>query len=598
MDYQACPNLARLFFDQAKRLGSKPFLWAKRDGAWEPLTWQQAEAQVLALARGLQALGVGRGDRVAVVAENRPEWVVADLAIVSLGALVVPAYITNTVNDHRHILANSGAKGAIVSTRALTERVLPAAREVPGCSFVAAIDPPAISQTVGPRLLSWTELLALGQESQADIAAIVDTLQRTDTACIIHTSGTGGLPKGVALAHGAILHNCRAAYDLLKSLGVEDETFLSFLPLSHSYEHTCGLYFPISIGAQVYFAEGADALASNLVEVNPTIMTAVPRLYETLHARIARAMSRAGGRKAKLFERAVELGKRRYEDPRSLSLWERILNLILDRLVRAKVQARFGTRLKAMVSGGGPLSYEIGLFFTALNVRILQGYGQTETAPVVACNPPQRPRLDTVGPPLTATEVKIAEDGEILVKGELVMQGYWNDPEATAKAIQDGWLHTGDIGEIGPDGYLKITDRKRDILKNSGGDMVSPARVEGFLTLQPEIVQAMVYGDNRPHLVALLVPAPELVDSFAKANGVPADLTKLAKEPGFRKLVEPVIARVNKQLSQIERIRRFVIAPEPFSVANEMLTPTLKIRRHKIKAVYGPTLDALYEGGS
>ncbi len=336
------------------------------------------------------------------------------------------------------------------------------------------------------------------------------------------------------LSHRNILGNCRGAYRLLEQLGLGDEVFLSFLPLSHSYEHTAGLMFPISIGAEIYFAEGADTLAANLLEARPTIMTAVPRLYETMHQRIRLGIERERGLKRRLFEQAVAIGRKRLAGE-TLPLADRLLDPVLERLVRDKVRARFGGRLKAMVSGGAPLNPEIGGFFLALGVRLLQGYGQTEAAPVIACNPPDRTRIDTVGPALDGVEIRIAEDGEILVRGDNVMQGYWNDPEATSRTLVDGWLHTGDIGLLDPDGYLRITDRKRDFIKNSGGDMVAPARVESALTLAPEIAQAMVSGDRRPYLVAVLVPDPDFAAAYAREHDVPGDLPSLTHDPGFHK---------------------------------------------------------------
>ncbi|MGQ0663977.1 MAG: AMP-dependent synthetase/ligase [Pseudomonadota bacterium] len=582
-----------MFFDHAERLGERPFLWAKAKGAWHPWSWREAAREVGRLARGLAALGVAPGDRVALIAENRPEWAIADLAIMAAGAITVPGYTTSTVEDHRHILSNSGAKGAIVSTAALMGKVLPAARQVEGCGFVIAIEPPA-GTPQGVAVLSWAEALARGERQPDVVPARLAAAARSDIACLIYTSGTGGLPKGVALTHGNILCNCLGACEVLLELGLGDEVFLSFLPMSHSYEHTAGLHFPISIGAQIYFAESVEALAANMVEVRPTIMTAVPRLYETMHRRIVAGMKRAGGLKARLFEAALALGRKRYDQPEGLTWAERVADAVVERLVRDKLRARFGGRLKALVSGGAALNYEIGLFFTALGLKLLQGYGQTEAAPVIACNPPRRVKLDTVGPPLVGVEVRIGDDGEILVRGELVMAGYWNDPATTAATIRDGWLHTGDIGEIDADGYIKITDRKKDFIKNSGGDMIAPTRVEGLLVLEPEIAQAMVYGDRHPHLVAVIVPHPECIEAFAKANGKPAELAALARDKGFHATVEAALERVNARLPVPERVRRFILASEPFTVANQQMTPTLKVRRHKIREVYGEALEALY----
>ena len=583
IDYNAIRNLPAMFFDRAQRRGDDTCLAAKTGDTWETLSWRTVSDQVSALSRGLRDLGINPGDRVVIVAENRPEWAIADLAIMTAGAISVPAYTTNTPDDHFHILSDSGAKLAIVSTKALAERLMPAVQRSHETSTVIAVDAD-ITEVDGTHLVSWADTLNAGRALSDDVADRIDAINRKDASCIIYTSGTGGTPKGVVLSHGAILCNCKGAYDLLRELSdfVEDgERFLSFLPLSHSYEHTAGLHFALSIGAEIYYAQSIDRLVSNMAETAPTIMTAVPRLYEAIHGRIINGVQQAGGLKEKMFMKAVELGRIRYENPTSLSFGQRALDGLLDKLVRAKVADRFGGRLKAFVSGGAPLNPEIGTFFLALGVRILQGYGQTESAPVISCNPVTGVRIHTVGPALTGVTVKIAKDGEILVQGELLMDGYWNNPEATAEVLVDGWLHTGDIGMLDEDGYIQITDRKKDIIVNTGGDNISPQRVEGMLTIEPEIGQAMVFGDRRPHLVALLVVDEE----FAKT---------VSNEEELRTKLSDAVAMVNKKLSMIERIRRFTVADEAFTTDNEMMTPSMKIRRHVITAKYGEALEALY----
>lgn len=585
IDYQNCRSLPAMFFTVAAERGERPFLWAKRDGAYHSLSWIEAARTVNQLARGLVALGVQPGDRVALAAENRPEWALADLAIMSAGAITVPAYTTNTVDDHRHILGNSGARAVIASRSPINDRVAAAAAQVPSVEAVVVVDDPAPESA-----RTWANVLELGDAQPDDIAQRIAAQRPDDIACLIYTSGTGGVPKGVMLTHRNILANCAGAFHLLEMLGLGDEVFLSFLPLSHSYEHTAGLMFPISIGAQIYFAEGADTLAANLVEVRPTIMTAVPRLYETMHQRIRRGIEREKGLKRRLFEAAVTAGRKRLANE-PLGMRERLLDPLLEKLVRDKVRARFGGRLKAMVSGGAPLNPEIGSFFLALGVQLLQGYGQTESAPVISCNRPGGNRIDSVGPPLSGVRVKIAEDGEILVAGDNIMKGYWNDPEATARTIANGWLKTGDIGFLDADNYLRITDRKRDFIKNSGGDMIAPAKIEGALTLAPEIAQAMVWGDQRPHLVAILVPDPEFATQIAPG----ADLAALADHQDLIKALGDVVSAVNAKLPAVERVRRFIIAREPFTITNGQLTPTLKIRRHAVREVYGTALAALYD---
>jgi len=581
MDYGRWSSLPELFFDQAAKLGDKPFLWAKREGLYRPLAWAEVARRVKDLSRGLRAQGVRPGDRVLLVSENRPEWFIADFAIMAAGAITVPAYTTNLPSDHRHVLTNSGAVLALVSTAALARRLFPALAEAPDCRAVACLDDPGDTSSARP-VLRWAALEAAGAELPDDVAESVARIRRTDTAIFIYTSGTGGVPKGVMLSHGNILSNCAAAYDLLVSLGLGDEVFLSFLPLSHSYEHTAGLCFPMSIGAQIYYAESVESLLTNLAEARPTIMTAVPRLYETMHTRIRLGLAKQKPLQRKLFAETLRLGLKRHKEGKPLTLWERIKDWGLERLVRNKFRQRFGGRLKAFVSGGAALNPDIGWFFQALGLTLLQGYGQTESSPVVSANRPQLVKMPSVGPALAGVTVRIAADGEILVRGELVMQGYWQDPDATAHAIRDGWLHTGDIGHIDADGCIFITDRKKDILVLSGGDNVSPARVEGRLTLEDEIEQAMVYGDRKPNLVALLVPSRD----FAQRYPDPA---------AAHEAMSQVLDRVNRELSVIEKVRRFALAPEPFSTENEMLTPTMKIRRHKIKATYGPLLEGLYE---
>lgn len=594
LDYDSQISLPAMFFSVAEQRGITPCLWAKQTGAWQSLSWNETAENVRLLARGLAALGVAHGDRVALASENRPEWLIADLGIMAAGAVTVPAYTTNTPADHQHILSNSGAKAVIVSTQALADKVAEAALRLPRPPLVITLEPWARAQNPGLALHSWNEVLEMGRNAPDVTEKNLAQLNRKSLACIIHTSGTGGTPKGVMLSHGAILHNCKGAHRLLLELGLENEVFLSFLPLSHSYEHTAGQFFPVSIGAQIYYAEGADTLLANLAEAQPTIMTAVPRLYEMIRSRILRQIERAPAARRALFEAALRLGLARQKGER-LGLWESIQDVVLDILVRKKVRARFGGRLKAFVSGGAPLNPEVGLFFSALGLRVLQGYGQTESAPVVSCNPPSKVKMDTVGPALIDTEVKIAEDGEILVRGELVMDGYWNDPDATAQAIQNGWLHTGDVGEIDEDGFIRITDRKKDLIVNSGGDNIAPQRIEGFLALQPEIAQAMVYGDKRPHLVALLIPDAEWSESWARKHGAGMDMETLISNPDFRKALSVAVDRVNAQLSNIEKVRRFALLPQPFSVADGTMTPTLKIRRHRIRELYGEKITALYD---
>jgi long-chain acyl-CoA synthetase len=590
---ERAPSLVELFRRAAAQGGNRPFLWAKEDGVYRPWSWDRVEDEARALSRALRARGLKPGERVLLAAENRPEWLIADLAVIMAGGITVPAYTTNTISDHAFLLNHSGAVAAVLSNGRLAQRLYPAIEQAEAVRFVVTMEP--VAAEIGAETLSWTEALALGEQAGDGGEDPGAHIGRDDVACFIYTSGTGGNPKGVMLTHGNILANVDGAHQALALLGLDDEVFLSFLPLSHAYEHTAGQFLPIAVGAQIYYAEGIEALAANLVETRPTIMACVPRLYEVMRQRILNAVARQKGLRPRLFHKAVELGSKAYERPGSLSLGERLLDRVLERLVRRQVRARFGGRMKALVSGGAPLNYDVGLFFTALGLPVFQGYGQTECSPVISVNLPGKVKLHTVGPPLPGIEVRIATDGEILIHSESVMRGYWRDEAATAAVLRDGWLHTGDVGLLDDDGYLQITDRKRDIIVNSGGDNVAPQRVEGVLSLESGIGQVIVFGDRRPHLVALIVPDHDFARDYARRCGCAAELAHLAEDRAFQKAVGEIVARANRNLSVIERVRRFHVMKEPFTIENGMVTPTMKLKRQRIYREFAGLFESLYE---
>ena len=577
------PNLVSMFLTRVSEKGEKPFLWSRRDGAWQSISYNEAARQVATLADSLKRMGLKPGDRVMLVSENRPEWLISDLGIMAAGCVTVPTYTTNTTRDHQHILANSGASAVIVSTQKLAKALLPAVLFASECKHIISIDEIITGQSQDvAQFHHWDDLVS----GPSDIGALekrMAKVKRRDLACLIYTSGTGGAPRGVMQHHGMILHNVEGCIDVIANdFGWDDEVFLSFLPASHAYEHTGGQHFPIALGAQIYFAESLEKLAANIEEVRPTIMVVVPRLFEMLRAKIMKQVEKDGGLPAYLMGRALSIETKRYGG-RSVP-WDLPMDGILSLTLRKKVRRKFGGRMKAMVSGGAPLNPDVGLFFQAMGLPLLQGYGQTEAGPVISCNRPKAGiRMETVGPPLKNTEVRIADDGEIMVRGELVMKGYWHNPDESGRVLQGDWLATGDVGHLDSKGRIVITDRKKDLIVNDKGDNVSPQRVEGMLTLQPEILQAMVYGDRRPHLVALLVPDPEEMKQFRDD----AD--------GMHKALSKAVDRVNAELSVIEKIRRFIIADEAFTVENEMLTPSMKIRRHVIGKTYDERLDALFK---
>ncbi len=593
-DFRNAKNLIELFLQRTEELGDKPFLSAKHEGVWLPLSWNETARQVCVLAEALRGIGLERGDRVLVVSENRPEWCIADLAIMAAGCVTVPAYVTNTERDHLHVLENSGARAVIVADAKLAKTLLPAVLRADGVDHLIAIEPFKTPQMGGTQCHLWSDLLTGdAAAARAAVEARASKIARTDTACIIYTSGTGGSPRGVIQHHGAILMNVDgAARVLAEDFGWGDEVFLSFLPLSHAYEHTGGQFLPIGMGGQIFYSEGLEKLASNIEEVRPTIMVVVPRLFEVLRARIMKQIEKQGKVANFMMDRALGIAAQ----PRK-RLRDRPADFVIEKLLRPKIRARFGGRMKAMVSGGAPLNPEVGNFFEAMGLTMLQGYGQTEAGPVISCNRPKAGlKMDTVGPPLEGVEIRIAVDGEILVRGELVMQGYWRNDAETARVLQGGWLHTGDVGHVDSQGRIVITDRKKDMIVNDKGDNVSPQKVEGMLTLQSEIAQAMVTGDRRPYLVGLIVPDAEWALEWARAEGEKFDLPALQDLPAFKAAIRTALDRVNAELSVVERVRRFAFADEPFAIDNEEMTPSLKIRRHKLKERYGARLDGLYKG--
>ena len=595
LNFDQFNSIVSLFHHQVKLFQDKPYLWKKIDGKYTSLSWKQVREQVDSIAKGLKNLGILKGDRVVILSENRPEWQIADLAIMSIGAISVPAYTTSTTSDYSHIINHSEARCIIISSHSLALKALPAVAESSKCKNVIKIDNDNNIYNEPINITSWNTLVKENNDDKlSDFEEEAKTQQRKDTACIIYTSGTGGNPKGVMLSHGAMLTNCTGAKELLKNLikDLKEIRFLSWLPLSHSYEHTLQ-FFKMGISAQVFYAESIDTLLVNMGEVKPHFMTAVPRFYDSLHTRISQGLKKQGKISQLLFASTLKLGKKNYFNEKMNGL-EKITNKLLDKIVRRKVNKRFGGNLKALVSGGSALNFEVGLYLTALGLPLLQGYGQTETAPVVSANPPEKVKLDTVGIVFKGSEVKIADDGEILVRGENVMNGYWNDPHSTNATIIDGWVHTGDIGEFDEDNYLIITDRKKDIIVNSGGDNISPSRIEAKLDIAPEIAQSMLYGDYKNYLVAIIVPNKEEALIWAKENNKSEDLSILIEDEDFIKIIKQITEKINKNLSVIEQVRKFILIDHEFTIENGMMTPSMKVRRFKVKEKYEESLENLY----
>ncbi len=558
----AWPNLASMMFALARRWPTRPMLRAWRGDNWQSITWGEFAQMAASCARRLRQAGVSAGDRVVLCMENRPEFPIAETALLAIRAVPVPSYTTNTVEDHAHLLRDSGARAAIVSSVALADRLRAAA--------VTGLDLLVVTDGDPDGSVPWAALVQ-DQRSPDDIEAEAAGIPPTALACLIYTSGTAGSPRGVMLPHRCILSNCAAAVELVRPLRLKDEIYLSYLPLSHAYEHTVGQFFFLSLGTEIVYSRGVEHLAADMLAVRPTVLTAVPRVLEVIRARVLNQVAREKPLRRRLFQMALAIGLKRVDGAR-MTLLEHALDPLLDRLVRAKVRARFGGRLVAAMSGGARLEPEVGRFFLALGMTIMQGYGQTEAGPVISANPPDAIRIDTVGKPLENVDLRIADDGEILVRGGLVMDGYWNRPRDTAVTIRDGWLHTGDIGELDR-GYLRITDRKKDMIVLSGGENVSPAKIEGMLMAETEIAQAVVTGEGRSGVSALVVAA-EGYDDVAVALAV---------------------NRTNMRLSITERIRKHGLVPA-FTIENGLLTPSQKIRRVLVMRANAHVLVRLHRG--
>ena len=566
MDLRKINSLVELFFEKYKEfsnLNSLFLKWLKTEKD-DFLTWSQVEIRVRVLSEYLKN-NISKGDRCVLLSENRPEWLIADISIMNAGGITVPLFTTYSEQDYEYIMKDCKPKICIVSNDIQFKKLE---------KFISSEIKVLSIENFNKKIESVNNILEryFKEESTQSQKFVYYNreIKRKDPACIIYTSGTTGNPKGVMLSHGGILSNCEGAQEILETLVEKDNpVFLTWLPLSHSYEHTVQ-YVQILLGAKVFYAENLEKLLLNISIAKPTIMTAVPRFYQNLYNKISLNFSKQKGLKKKLINNTIFLGTK-ILNREKLDLKEKTINFLCEKLVRKKIKKQFGGKLKAFVSGGGALDQKIGEFLNSIGLPTLQGYGLTETSPVVSCNIPGKIKIETVGPPFKTNKVKIAEDGEILVKGENVMLGYWNMEKETNEIIKDGWLHTGDIGEITKDGNLKITDRKKEIIVNLGGDNISPSKIENLLGLSEKIRQSFVYGDKKNYLVALIVSESENFNE-----------------------IEIYLENLNKNLSLVEKVKKFKLINEEFTIENGMLTPTLKLKRKKILEKYKEDLEKLY----
>jgi long-chain acyl-CoA synthetase len=583
-------TIARNFEQQAQKYGARAFLKDKHQKVWRDHSWTTLDDRVMRLRGGLARLGIKPGNRVAILAENGPHWVVFDLAVLGLGAVVVPLYTTSGPEETRHVIADSGARLIGVYGDSMIRKV----RElggIPQVEGVVAMHPGAVPIDDG-RLA----VLTLEQLSEVDPSAAIAG-SRDDLATFIYTSGTTGMPKGVMLTHGNILSNCDSNLDALDLS--DKDTVLSFLPVAHAFERTAGYYTVMAGGGTIAYAEGLTQIAQNLLEIAPTVVLTVPRLLEVIYGRIMRTVEAGSPLRQRLFQAALATGTRAAEyrnRGRTVPLHIAAAMALFRRIVFFRIRAIFGSRLRYLISGGAPLAVEVNRLLAAAEVPIVEGYGLTEASPVVAVNLHGRTRIGTVGRPLKNIDVRTAADGELLIHGLNVMAGYHNREEETREVIDaEGWLHTGDIVQIDTDGFIRITDRKKEIIVLSGGRNVSPANLETRLTSDPYIAQACVIGDRRKHLVALLVPNFENILEQLKETGFAGrPHEELVADQKFRELFQTRMREFNRPLSDVDAISAFRLIAKPFSQDNGELTPTMKLRRRVVQEHYRGEIESMY----
>ena len=594
-------TIPALFFSQVRRYGPSPACWVKRDGRYQAISWAAFADEVQALGLALMELGIRPGDRVAILSENRPEWAVADLAILAVGAISVPIYTTLAAREIEQLLLDARAVAIIVSTEAHAATVEQIRDHVPTLQHIIQIEARPLG--LFPRGVQWYgELVGLGRSNRAAAPTFfgrVHAVRPSDVASLVYTSGTTGLPKGVMLTHDNFLSNCRACAQVIPV--TEFDRTLSFLPLSHVFERMAGYYFILFVGGAIAYAESMDRVPANLAEVHPTVVCAVPRFYEKLYARVMEAVQAGSPLKRALVAWAVAVGRRvaqAHETRRPLGPGLRLQQALADRLVFHKLRARLGGRLRFFISGGAPLAKELAEFFYGAGLLILEGYGLTETSPVITCNTPTACRFGTVGRPIPGVEVRIAEDGEILTRGPHIMRGYFNNPTATREVLDpDGWFHTGDVGTLDAEGFLTITDRKKELIVTAGGKKVAPAAIEQLLKSDPAIADAVVLGDRRPYLTALVVPAPGALRRCAESLGLATLSTEaLVRDPSIVAWYRERCDGLQHDLASFERIKRFTLLDHPFSQEAGELTPTLKVKRRVVAQRYAPLIEAMYRG--
>ena len=565
-------NLNEIFESQKNKLRDKSLFWHKENGNWVSISWNEAGRQINILSEFLKTIEINKGDRVSIISKNSPFWCIADLAIMKIGAITVPAYTTSNENELLYLLNHSESKLALLDEEAYLKIKKIKKKLVFTKKFILLENFKSTenrSSFIYHKDILNKKIVTNFKEKNIDYK-----ISKNDTACIIYTSGTSANPKGVMLSHNSIKSNIEGAKIYLDDIKIDNHKFLSILPLSHAYERTGGFLLPIYIGGEIYFSNNRDQLLNDLQFVNPTLMVAVPRLYDVLLKKISNSIKSKNKIIKYLFEKNLILGNKKYKNE-SLNVKDKFLDFIIDLTIRKNIKKIFGKNLMAFVSGGAALKQNAAIFFFSMGIKILQGYGQTEYSPIISITPFNNIKLDKVGKAIHLTEIKLSKDKEILVRGKSLMQGYWKDKKSTDKTIINGWLHTGDLGLFDDENYLKILGRKNEMIVNSGGENIAPAPLEDLFLSYDEIDQIMIYGHEKPYLVALVYPSEEIKEN--------------------KKLVRKIFDEVNNNLSLTKKIRKFYLIKNPFSIESSELTPTLKIKRRIVEKNYHKELQSLYK---
>lgn len=599
-EFKTIPAIYKHLTEQFGKGKERPFLQHKVDNNYVGITYSEFQKQTEELAFGLVKLGVKRGEKVSIIAENRPEWVYTDMAVLGLGGVDVPLYPISTSDTIEFILNNSESIGIIVSNNFHLNKVLKVRDKCKTLKFIIVMNDMDVSQY--DKVYTFSQVMELGKRLKNDNPSLFkDSLNIAapdDTATIIYTSGTTGEPKGVVLTHWNIMSNVQSAH---KSFPIdENDIFLSFLPLCHIFERMAGYYTAVSCGAMICYAESIEKIAQNMTEVKPTVMTAVPRLFERMHSKIIKNVESQPEKKQKIFQWALEVGKLYFEagkDGRSIPIGLTIKHKLADKLVFKKLRERTGGRLRFFISGGAALSRDLGEFFVSAGIKIIEGYGLTESSPVLSCNRLDDFKFGTVGKPFPGVEIKIASDGEILAHGPNIMQGYYKNKKETEATIKDGWLHTGDIGVFDAEGFLIITDRKKHLFKTTGGKYIAPTPIENLFLASKYIDQFVLIGDRRMFLSALIVPDFDAVKEYADAHRIQYNSVQdLLESKQIYEMLEKELGQFQKRLANYERVRKFKILDQPFSIETGEMTPSLKLKRKVIEERYGDLIEDMYKG--